>query len=55
MSFYDLFKALDSNSDGFITIDEWQKNLDPIYKFSQNIKDGLFAYMDKNKIGMIDY
>lgn len=55
MSNFDLFKALDSNSDGFITIDEWQKNLDPIYKFSTAIKDGLFAYMDKNKIGMIDY
>lgn len=55
MSFYDFFRVLDINSDGFVTIDEWQTNLDNIIKYSQHIKDGMFAYMDKNKIGMIDY
>lgn len=55
MTFYELFKLLDQNQDGFITINEWQTNLDKVKKMSQNAKNGLFAYMDKQKIGMIDY
>ena len=47
MSFYDFFKLLDSNQDGFITINEWQTNLDKLKKLNQKLKNGLFAYMDK--------
>lgn len=34
MSFYDFFRVLDINNDGFVTIDEWQTNLDNIIKYS---------------------
>lgn len=28
ISFYDVFNKLDSNKDGFISFDEWNKNLE---------------------------
>ena len=52
---YDLFKILDSNSDGFITIDEFCSGLDQIIELSQSTKEGLFAFFDYQKIGMIDF
>ena len=55
LSFYDAFQFLDLNKDGFLTIDEYSKQLDKISKFSNETKNGLFAYMDNLKIGMIDY
>ena len=46
---------MDENKDGFITIDEFKKNIDEIEVFEEKVKDELFAYMDKAKIGMINY
>jgi len=54
-SFFDFFKILDNNKDGFITIEEFCQGMDKVIKFSQPIKEGFFSYMDKQKIGMIDY
>lgn len=54
MSYEDLFKFLDSDNDGFITITEFSENIEKILKLSKYIKDGFFAFMDKLKIGMID-
>lgn len=54
VSFYDMFNQLDQNKDGFITIEEFDK-IDKWVKFEQSVKDGLFAFIDKGKIGMIDY
>jgi Ca2+-binding EF-hand superfamily protein len=54
VSFYDMFNQLDQNKDGFITIEEFDK-IDKWVKFEQAVKDGLFAFIDKGKIGMIDY
>ena len=55
ISFFEFFKILDSNNDGFITIEEFSSGLDKVIKFSQMIKEGFFSFMDKQKIGMIDY
>ena len=52
---YDTFNLLDENKDGFITIDEFKKNIDSIKKLTEDVKDGLFAFMDKGNIGMINY
>nr|QBH22546.1 EF hand family protein [Philasterides dicentrarchi] len=54
MGLVQLFKLLDSDQDGFITIEEFSKNIDQITPLSQPIKDGFFAFMDKQHIGMID-
>jgi len=55
ISYYDFVRRLDVNEVGFITVSDFCKELDKIIKFSQPTKDGLFAYIDKRKIGMIDY
>lgn len=55
MSLFEFYKLLDNNLDGFVTIDEWKSRLDQVQKYSEEIKDGLFAFIDKDKIGMIDY
>ena len=55
ISNYEFVRRLDVNEVGFITISDFSKELDKIIKLSQPAKDGLFAYIDKRKIGMIDY
>ncbi|KAL4439089.1 hypothetical protein ABPG74_008864 [Tetrahymena malaccensis] len=51
----EFFNILDTNGDGFITITEFNSNLDKIIRLSAEMKDGLFATMDSQKIGMIDF
>ena len=55
VSNYELFQRMDTNHDGFISIDEFCNELDKILPIPQEIKEGFFAYIDKNKIGVIDY
>ena len=55
ISFYDFFSKLDSKKDGFITLDEWNKNLDQILPLSEEEREVLFDYLDKSKTKMIDY
>ena len=55
LTFYDAYKYLDNNNDGFVTINEFCEGIDKIIKISQHVKEGLFAYMDFMKIGMIDF
>ena len=55
ISFFDFFKKLDSNKDGFITLDEWNKNFDQILPLPEDEREVLFDYIDKSKIKMIDY
>ena len=38
---------LDENEDGFITVNEFVKNLDQVASFSTFVKEGLFAYLDQ--------
>lgn len=54
LSNFDVFKILDSNSDGFITLNELI-NLDKITSLNQAQKEGYFAFMDNNSNGMVDY
>lgn len=46
---------MDLNKDGFISFDEFNKGLDNILSLPQEIKEGFFAYIDKHKIGFIEY
>lgn len=46
---------IDVNEVGFITINDFSAGIDKVMKLSEPAKDGLFAYMDKLKIGMINY
>jgi len=46
---------LDVNDVGFITIGDFSAGLDRVLKLSGPIKDGLFAYIDKRRIGMIGH
>lgn len=55
MSFYEVFQKLDDNEDGFLTINEFLEGLDRFIRLSRTIKEGLFAYFDNLRIGMIDY
>jgi len=55
IAFYDFVRMLDINEVGFISINEFSAGLDNVIKLSQPTKDGLFAYIDKRKIGMIGY
>jgi Ca2+-binding EF-hand superfamily protein len=55
ISFREFFDKLDENKDGMITFDEFSSGLKPILSLSKNIVKGLFAYMDRNQIGMIDF
>jgi len=55
ISFRELFSRLDANSDEFLTYTEFSENLDSVVKLSPIVKERLFALMDSNKIGMVDY
>lgn len=55
ISFYDVFNKLDSNKDGFISFDEWNKNLEFILPLDPEDRQLLFQYMDVSKLQMIDY
>ena len=55
ISNYELFRKLDENEDGFLSIEDFSKNLDKIHPLPQETKDGFFAYIDKMHIGLIDY
>lgn len=55
ISFYDLFNSIDQKQTGFITINDFNVGIDKVLKLSQPIKDGFFAYMDTEKLGIINY
>lgn len=55
ISLRELFSRLDVNGDEFLTYTEFSENMDPIVKLSPLVKEQLFALMDVNKIGMVDY
>ncbi|CAD8157187.1 unnamed protein product [Paramecium pentaurelia] len=53
MSYEELFTFLDTDHNGFLSISEFY-NIDKIMTLSQPAKDGFFAFMDKQRIGLID-
>jgi len=55
ISFYNFFKMIDVSNTGFININDFNAGIDKVIKLSQPIKDGFFAYMDKERLGIINY
>lgn len=55
ISYYELFQRLDDNQDGFISYEEFESKLEPVMRLSQPVKEGLFSYFDRQKVGLIDY
>jgi len=55
ISFYDIFKTLDSNNDGFVNFSEFEENINSFIQLSSHAKEGLFAFLDHLKIGMFDF
>jgi len=54
MKNYELFAMLDTNEDGFVTIDEFCTGLEKIIPLPRPITEGFFAYIDKLKIGVLN-
>jgi Ca2+-binding EF-hand superfamily protein len=46
---------MDANKDGLMSFNEFTTGIDQVINLSQPIKEKLFAFMDVNAIGMIDY
>lgn len=55
INYIDFVKSMDPSDNGFVVINDFSVGLDKVIKLSKPIKDGLFAYADKMKIGMVDY
>jgi len=55
VSFFEVFQSLDKNEDGFLTINEFVDGIEKFLRLSQTVKEGLFAYFDTLRIGMVDY
>ncbi len=45
---------MDTDNNGFVTLDEFIKVLDQFRKYSLPVKEQFFAYFDKLNLGMID-
>ena len=43
------------NKDGFLSFAEFSQGIDNVLTLSIPIKEKLFALMDKNQIGLVDY
>lgn len=55
LAYREVFNRFDSNKDGFLSLAELSSGLDTIITLSIPIKEKLFALMDKNEIGLVDY
>lgn len=54
LSLHELFKMLDLNKNGFITLTEWER-LDKVFPLDANTRKNLFEYIDTQNLEMIDY
>lgn len=55
ISYHEFFSKLDANKDGLITYDEFLNGIRAVINWPDNIISGVFAYFDRQKIGMIDF
>jgi Ca2+-binding EF-hand superfamily protein len=55
ISFREFFTKLDDNKDGMISYDEFAAGMKNIAQFSKETTKRLFAYMDRNQIGLVDF
>jgi Ca2+-binding EF-hand superfamily protein len=49
------FNRFDGNSDGFLSFSEFSEGLDKVIVLSGPVKEKLFALMDKQGMGLVDY
>jgi Ca2+-binding EF-hand superfamily protein len=55
MNFQDAFRTFDVKKKGMLSCKEFSDGLSKVIELSQPVKDGLFAVMDKQGIGMVDF
>lgn len=55
IAYKEAFNRFDTNKDGFLSFTEFSKGLDTVMSLSLPVKEKLFAFLDKNQIGMVDY
>lgn len=55
MNFHDAFRTFDVKKKGMLSSKEFSDGLSRVIELSQPMKDGLFAVMDKQAIGMVDF
>ena len=55
IAYREAFNRFDENKDGFLSFNEWSRGIDKILTLSQPVKEKIFALMDKNEIGLVDY
>ncbi len=55
IAYKEAFNRFDVNKDGFLSYAEFSQGIDNVLTLSVPIKEKLFALMDKNQIGLVDY
>lgn len=55
INYKDAFNLFDKQQKGILTAKEFSDGLESIIELSKPIKNGLFAVMDRQKIGIVDY
>lgn len=55
IAYREAFNRFDENKDGFLSLTEFSNGIDKIITLSVPIKEKMFALMDKNEIGLVDY
>lgn len=55
MNYKDTFSTFDMKNKGMLTCKEFSDGISKVIDLSQPVKNGLFAIMDKQGIGLIDY
>ena len=55
IAYREAFNRFDQNQDGLLSFSEFSSGLDKIISFSLPVKEKFFSFMDKKKIGLVDY
>ena len=55
ISYHEFFSKIDSNKDGQINYDEFMKGIKDVINWSDQVISGVFAFFDRQKIGMVDF
>lgn len=55
IAYKEAFTRFDQNQDGFISFTEFSAGIDKLMQLALPVKEKFFAFMDKKKIGLVDY
>jgi len=55
LNYTKFFRQIDTNGDGLISCDEFLKGIGEMISIALPIRQKLFAYFDKMKIGLVNY